>query len=35
MALRFHPDRGGTNEAMMAINVGYERLCEMFSQRSE
>lgn len=29
MALKFHPDRGGSTEAMKAINFAHERLKEM------
>jgi hypothetical protein len=29
MSLRFHPDRGGTTEAMVAVNMGYEKLKEL------
>jgi hypothetical protein len=29
MAVRFHPDRGGSVEAMTAINVGYDRLKDL------
>ncbi|OAI40196.1 hypothetical protein AYO40_05055 [Planctomycetaceae bacterium SCGC AG-212-D15] len=29
MVMRFHPDRGGSHEGMVAINVGYERLKEL------
>lgn len=32
-AARFHPDHGGTNEAMIAVNHMYERLDETLSQR--
>lgn len=29
MVLRFHPDRGGSHEAMVALNVAFERLQEL------
>jgi hypothetical protein len=29
MSLRFHPDRGGSTEAMQAINHAYDRLREL------
>ena len=29
MVLRFHPDRGGSHEAMAALNLAYERLKEL------
>jgi hypothetical protein len=29
MVMRFHPDRGGSHEAMTALNVAYERLQEL------
>jgi hypothetical protein len=29
MALRFHPDRGGSIEAMAAVNIAAERLREL------
>lgn len=29
MTLRYHPDRGGSKEAMQAINHGYDRLREL------
>jgi hypothetical protein len=32
MSLRFHPDRGGSQEAMQAANAGYERLVEMIEE---
>ena len=30
MALRFHPDRGGSNEQMQSIQEGYEELRRIF-----
>jgi hypothetical protein len=30
MALRFHPDRGGSHEAMLAINVAHDELRRLF-----
>jgi hypothetical protein len=32
MAMRFHPDRGGSDEQMKVVNIGVERLREMFKQ---
>lgn len=32
MVMRFHPDRGGSHEAMVAINVCFDRLQELLSQ---
>lgn len=32
MAMKFHPDRGGHHEAMVAINFAYERLKEMLTK---
>ena len=29
MVLKFHPDRGGSNEAMQAINTAHDRLKEL------
>jgi curved DNA-binding protein CbpA len=29
MSLRFHPDRGGSDEAMQAINHAHDRLKEL------
>jgi hypothetical protein len=29
MCLRFHPDRGGSTEAMQAVNAVFERLAEL------
>jgi hypothetical protein len=29
MALRFHPDRGGSTEVMQALNLAYERLKQL------
>jgi hypothetical protein len=29
MAMRWHPDRGGSNTAMQAVNDGYQRLLDM------
>lgn len=29
MAMKFHPDRGGSHEAMVAINAAHERLREL------
>jgi hypothetical protein len=29
MCLKYHPDRGGSNEAMQAINAAHERLREL------
>lgn len=31
MSLRFHPDRGGSHEAMVAVNACYERLKELLN----
>ncbi len=30
LALRFHPDRGGTTEAMQAVNEGHDLLQKLF-----
>jgi hypothetical protein len=32
-ALQHHPDRGGSNEAMTAVNLAYEQLHELISSR--
>jgi hypothetical protein len=32
MCLRFHPDRGGSQEAMQALNVAYERLLQLIGE---
>src|SRR5689334_22759860 len=32
-SMRFHPDHGGSNEAMVGINFLYERLDEQLSRR--
>jgi hypothetical protein len=33
LALRHHPDRGGSHEAMVAVNEMYERLNELLQMR--
>lgn len=33
MALRFHPDHGGSTAAMVAVNLTFERLDQALSQR--
>lgn len=33
MALRFHPDRGGSTEAMQVINHAHERLLQRLQER--
>jgi hypothetical protein len=32
MSLLFHPDRGGTCEAMQAVNAGADKLRKLFAQ---
>jgi hypothetical protein len=34
MSLDYHPDRGGSVEAMQAVNDGYERLLELLERHS-
>jgi hypothetical protein len=34
MSRDYHPDRGGSHEAMQAVNDGYERLLELFEAHS-
>jgi hypothetical protein len=33
MSRKFHPDSGGTTEAMAAINTGYERLRQLLGMK--
>jgi hypothetical protein len=33
MVLKYHPDRGGSNEAMAAINDGHKRLRQMVREQ--
>jgi len=35
MALRFHPDRGGSAEVMKALNHAADRLKELFREQTE
>jgi hypothetical protein len=32
MVLRFHPDRGGSHEAMTALNIAFQRLQELLAE---
>lgn len=34
LVLKWHPDRGGSNDAMQAINDAYESLCELIKQHT-
>lgn len=34
MARKYHPDRGGSHEAMLAVADGYERLKELTGDRT-
>jgi hypothetical protein len=32
MSLKYHPDRGGSNEAQVVVNDCYESLCELIGE---